>query len=145
MAENHDKVRILTVVPEEMQGEIRRQISAFGMSPVFVSRATELGHFVRSGEVYQIALLPAVLPDMDWWTVWGELALLNPRPAILVYAHSASFQLWSGVLEAGGYDVIVEPFTDEKLKEALLRAAESFKRRALNDVKDGGGDSAGEE
>src|SRR5882762_4589992 len=95
VAENHDKVRILTVVPEEMQGEIRRQISAFGMSPVFVSRATELGHFVRSGEVYQIALLPAVLPDMDWWTVWGELALLNPRPAILVYAHSASFQLWS--------------------------------------------------
>jgi hypothetical protein len=32
----------------------------------------------------------------------GELALLTPRPAILVYAHTASFQLWPGVLEAAG-------------------------------------------
>jgi CheY-like chemotaxis protein len=144
VAENHGKVRMLAVVPEEMQEGIRRQLSSLGMSPVFVSRAAELGHFVRSGEVYQIALLPAVLPDLDWWTVWGELALLNPRPAILVYAHSASFQLWSGVLEVGGYDVIVEPFTDEKLKEALLRAAESFEQRALNDIGNGGGDGAGD-
>jgi CheY-like chemotaxis protein len=140
VAENHSNVRILAVVPEEMQGGIRRQLSEFGMSPVFVSRATELGQYVRSGEVYQIALLPAAFPEMDWWNVWGELALLNPKPAILVYAHSASFQLWSGVLEAGGYDVIVEPFTDEKLKEAVLRAAKSFEQRALNNIGDGAGD-----
>ena len=50
--------------------------------------------------------------------------MLRPKPAILVYAHAANFQLWSGVLEAGGYDVIVEPLTDEKLMEALLRASE---------------------
>jgi CheY-like chemotaxis protein len=144
VVEIHDKVRILAVVAAEMQDGIRRQLSSLGMSPVFVSRAAELGHFVRSGEVYQIALLPAVLPDTDWWTVWGELALLNPRPAILVYAHSASFQLWSGVLEAGGYDVIVEPFTDKNLKEALMRAVKSFEQRALNDIGNDVGNGAGD-
>jgi CheY-like chemotaxis protein len=111
------------------------------MSPVFVSRATELGDLARSGEIYQVALLPASLPDMDWWTLWGELALFNRRPAILVYAHTASFQLWSGVLEAGCYDVIVEPFTDEKLKEVLLSAADSFDKRAS----DGAGERTCEE
>ncbi len=131
VAEKLKEVRVLAVVATEMQGEIRHQLNSLGMSPVLVSRATEFAHVVRSGEIYQVALLPAALPDTDWWAIWGELALLNPRPAILVYAHTASFQLWSGVLEAGGYDVIVEPFTDEKLKEAVLRAAESFEERPL--------------
>ena len=129
MVENHDKVRILAVLTSDIEGKIRRQLNSLDMSPIFISRADELGHYVRNGEVYQVALLPASLPDMDWWTIWGDLALLNHRPAILVYAHTASFQLWSGVLEAGGYDVIVEPFTLEKLKEAVLRAARSFEQQ----------------
>jgi DNA-binding NtrC family response regulator len=129
MVENHGKVRILAVLSSDMEGDIRRQLSLLDLFPTFINRADELGHFVRNGEIYQVALLPAHLPDMDWWTIWGELALLNRRPAILVYAHTATFQLWSGVLEAGGYDVIVEPFTREKLKEAVLRAAESFEQQ----------------
>ncbi len=78
---------------------------------------------------YHVALLPAVLPDNGWWSLWGEIALLNPRPEILVYAHEATFQLWSGVLEIGGYDVIEEPFAEEKLQRAVTRAAHSFEER----------------
>jgi DNA-binding NtrC family response regulator len=130
----HDKVRVLAVLASDTHGEIRRQLNSLDVSPIFISRADELGHFVRNGEIYQVALLPASLPDMDWWTIWGELALLDHRPAILVYAHTATFQLWSGVLEAGGYDVVVEPFTQEKLKEAVLRAAKNFEQqRDLDD------------
>jgi DNA-binding NtrC family response regulator len=122
-------VRILAIVSPEAMGELRRQLLAMDMTTVFINRITELAQVVRNGEIYQVALLPAALPDTDWWAMWGELALLNPRPAILVYAHTASFQLWSGVLEAGGYDVIVAPFTDRKLKEAVLRAAGNFEER----------------
>ncbi len=126
MVENRQEVRVLAVLSSDMQGEIRRQLNSLGLSPTFVSRADELGRFLRNGEIYQVALLPAALSDTDWWTIWGELAVLSRKPAVLVYAHTASFQLWSGVLDAGGYDVIVEPFTREKLKEAVLRAARSF-------------------
>jgi hypothetical protein len=129
VTENPEQVRILALVAAPMQDEIRRQLTSFGMLPVLVSRAPELAHFVRNGETYQVALLPAAL-DADWWSIWGEIALLNPRPAILVYAHAATFQLWSGVLEAGGYDIIVEPLTDEKLRKAVLRAAASFQERS---------------
>jgi hypothetical protein len=38
-------------------------------------------------------------------SVWGALALLKARPAILVFAREATFQLWSDVLELGGSDV----------------------------------------
>ena len=127
MAENHDNVRILAVVSSDFEGQIQRHLSSPDMSAVFVSRAEELGHLVRNGEVYEVALLPAALPEgIDWWTIWGELAHLTRRPAILVYAQSANFHLWAEVLDAGGYDVVAEPFNRETLREAVLRAAWSF-------------------
>lgn len=129
MVENLKKIRIIALLSSDQEGRLRNQLELFGMSLTSVNHADELGHFVRNGECYQVALLPACLHDMDWWTIWGELGLLDQRPAILVYSPTASFQLWSGVLEAGGYDVLVEPISDERLKEALLRAAESFEQQ----------------
>jgi len=127
MTENASGLRILAVASGKLQEEFRRQILSFGMTPVLVNSAVQLGTHIRAGEEYQVVLLPASLPNTeDWWAIWGDVKMLNPKPAILVYAHTATFQLWSGVLEAGGHDVIVEPFTDDKLKEALLRAAEGF-------------------
>ena len=120
------QIRVLAVAAEATQDKLHRQISSFGMIPVVVTRALDLAPHIRTGEKYEVVLLPASLPSTeDWWTIWGDVAMLRPKPAILVYAHTATFQLWSGVLEAGGYDVIVEPLTDEKLLEALVRAAEA--------------------
>lgn len=80
----------------------------------------------------RFSAITATFSDADWWELWGTLRLLNRRQAILVYAHEATFQLWSGVLESGGDDVIVEPFSDEELQGAVLRAADSFEERASN-------------
>jgi hypothetical protein len=125
--ESSGNIRVLAVVGAERQEEVRRQILSFGMVPVLVSRASQLTPLLTAGEAFQVALLPASLPRTeDWWAIWGELSMLTPKPAILVYAPTATFQLWSGVLEAGGHDVIVEPLTDARLKDALLRAAESY-------------------
>jgi len=127
------EVRLLALAPLQMQGQIRRQLAPLGVTIDFVSRAAEVSHLVLNRALYQVALLPAVLPDNGWWSLWGEIAVLNPRPEILVYAHCASFQLWSGVLEMGGYDVIVEPFTDDELQQAVTRAAQSFTERLAHE------------
>jgi DNA-binding NtrC family response regulator len=116
-----------------MQGQLRRQLAPLGAGLVFIERASDLSSITRNRDSYHVALLPAALPNNDWWALWGAISLLTPRPALLVYAHAASFQLWSGVLEAGGYDVIVEPFTDQEIQQAVLRAAESFEERRQNE------------
>jgi DNA-binding NtrC family response regulator len=126
------QVRILALVPAEMQPQIRRQLASLGVAIDFITKAAEVSHLALSQHSYHVALLPAVLPDNGWWSLWGQIALLNPRPEILVYAHTATFQLWSGVLEIGGYDVIVEPFTDEELQRAVTRAAHSFEERRFD-------------
>jgi hypothetical protein len=129
MAQEATQIRVLVIAAGDMETKLHRQISSFGMFPVLVNSAVHLAAHIRAGEEYQVVLLPASLPTTeDWWAIWGDLAMLSPKPAILVYAHTATFQLWSGVLEAGGYDVIVEPLTDEKLREALLRAVEGVGR-----------------
>jgi DNA-binding NtrC family response regulator len=127
------EIRILAMVPVERQGQIRRQLAPLGVTIDFISKAAELSHLALSHTSYHVALLPAALPDNGWWSLWGEMALLNPRPEILVYAHTASFQLWSGVLEVGGYDVIVEPLTDDELRQAVTRAANSFMDRCSHE------------
>jgi DNA-binding NtrC family response regulator len=125
MANKAGQIRILAVSAADLQEKLHRQISSFGMVPVVVQSAAQLAACIRAGEEFQVVLLPASLPNTeDWWAMWGDVATLSPKPAILVYAHTATFQLWSGVLEAGGYDVIVEPLSDDKLKDALLRAVE---------------------
>ena len=132
--DKNSEVRLLALAPLQMQGQIRRQLAPLGVTIDFVSRAAEVSHLVLNRALYQVALLPAVLPDNGWWSLWGEIAVLNPRPEILVYAHSASFRLWSGVLEMGGYDVIAEPFTEDELQQAVSRAAQSFAERRAHEL-----------
>ena len=125
-------VRMLALAPVEVQGQIRRHLASLGVSIDFITRAAEVSHLALSQNSYHVALLPAVLPANGWWALWGKITLLNPRPEILVYAHAATFQLWSGVLEIGGYDVIEEPFTEEELQSAVTRAAHSFEERRFD-------------
>ena len=127
--EQNLEIRVLAMVSVERQGQIRRQLAPLGVIIDFISKAAELSHLALSHTSYHVALLPAALPDNGWWALWGEMALLNPRPEILLYAETASFQLWSGVLEIGGYDVIVEPLNDDELQQAVTRAARSFAER----------------
>jgi hypothetical protein len=133
VTEKPEELRILALVPQEKQEQVGRQVASLGAKIDFVNNASELSHLALTRNSYHVALLPAALPDNGWWSLWGELAVLHPRPEILVYAPMASFRLWSGVLEMGGYDVIVEPFTDEDLQRAILRAATSFKERCLTE------------
>lgn len=122
-------VRMLALAPVEMQGQIRRHLASHGVSIDFITKVAEITQLVLGQRSYHVALVPAVVPDNGWWSLWGEIVLLNPRPEILVYAHQTTFQLWSGVLELGGYDVIEEPFAEEELQSAVSRAAHSFEER----------------
>ena len=124
-----ERVSILAVWLSGGYLKLRNELQSLDMDTSFVERIEQFGQLVRNGQTYDVALLPASLPDMDWWSVWGELALLDQRPAILVYTHTSSFNLWSGVLEAGCYDVLAAPFTHERVEESLLRAARSFQQQ----------------
>ena len=126
-------LRILLVIPAERRREITRQLRPLNAELVFADPCGHTEDGIKEDDIFQVALLPATLKDTAWWKLWGVLGLLNKRPAMLVYAREATFQLWSGVLESGGYDVIVEPFSDAEIRNAVRRAAENFEERLSND------------
>ena len=125
-------LRILLVMPADRRREITRQLLPLNAKLVFADPSGETEERIKEDDVFQVAILPATLTDTAWWKLWGVLGLLNKRPAILVYAREATFQLWSGVLESGGYDVVVEPFSDAEIRNAVRRAAESFEAPSSN-------------
>ena len=125
-------INVLALVPYEMQslmGALERAVSG---KLTTCARTDEFIQCSRDRS-YSVTLLPDSLPTHEWWSVWGQLTTMDPQPSILVYALSSDFQMWSGVLETGGYDVITAPFSEAKLREAITSAAEYFEQRSLED------------
>jgi len=136
VTQKHSELRVLVVGQAHVQTEFQRQLADLHAAFLFVSRTSDLSQLVRNQELIHVVVLPTALQKLDWWTLWNEICLLSPRPALLVYTHTASFQLWSSVLESGGYDVIVEPFTEEELQGAVLRAARSLEDESQDEFRD---------
>ncbi len=122
-------VRILAVISKQLQQALLQQLAPLKMTVVCAERALEVGQLVSQGAVFQVAMLPAASSHAEWWALWGELCQIDPRPEILVYTQATSFQLWTGVLDMGGFDVIVQPFSDIEIQGAVQRAIQSFEAR----------------
>jgi DNA-binding NtrC family response regulator len=116
-----------------MRARLSRQLAPLDIRIVYAGAAAEIAR-LNPEDIFEVALVPAILSNTEWWALWGAICLMNCRPSILVYTRNPSFELWTGVLEMGGYDVIVEPFTDEQIQEAILRAAQNFRERLVNNT-----------
>ena len=136
MTQKHSELRVLVAGPPHIQAEFQRQLADLHVAFVFVCRTSDLSQLVRDQELVHVVVLPTALQKVGWWALWNEICMLNPCPALLLYTHTASFELWSSVLESGGYDVIVEPFTDEELQGAVLRAARSLEDESQDESRD---------
>ncbi|QNI33559.1 hypothetical protein H7849_06340 [Alloacidobacterium dinghuense] len=134
MDERQNEIRILAVVSDEIWITIARQLAPLHPKIERAARAAGVARLVNDGKTFEVAILPAELPNAEWWAVWGEISSINPCPAILVYTRSATFELWTSVLDLGGYDLIVEPFSDQEIQEAVHRAAQSFRDRLESDA-----------
>jgi DNA-binding NtrC family response regulator len=123
-------VQVLAVIPDRLRPALLKQLAPLKVTVVCVDRGLEIARRINEGAAFEVALLPASYSRPEWWALWGELCLIDPRPEILVYAEANTFQLWTGVLDMGGFDVIVEPFSALEIQGAVLRAIQSFKRKA---------------
>jgi DNA-binding NtrC family response regulator len=121
---------ILALVPYGMQDAMRNLEQAAAGSLTACASTDELAEKSQEN-TFAVALVPAGgLPPEEWWSVWGLVSSMDPRPAILVYAEKSDFSMWAGALDAGAFDLIVAPFTVEKLREAILSAAREFAQRS---------------
>jgi FixJ family two-component response regulator len=119
---------VLALIPYDMQPSMRHLANAVVGVLTICDNADDFAQHSRQ-KIYAVALIPASLPTQEWWTLWGLLSTMEPQPSILVYTLSSDFPMWSAVLEAGGFDVLVAPFTEVNLRTAVESATNYFYRR----------------
>ncbi len=127
-------IQVLAMAPIELQESLVSQLNLSRIAVTFIQQVDELRALVREGRAYDVALLPADTCDTNWWQLWGELNLLAKRPAILVYAQRCDFELWSSVIESGGYDIVSLPLERRILVRAIVQAASTSAWRAAVDL-----------
>lgn len=125
---------VLALMSPEMRLIFEQRLAPVHIDITFVRKVVELLALIRDGWTFSVILLPASLPDDEQWAVWGDLALLMPRPEVVIYTRTANFDLWSGVLELGGHDVLAEPFSAEDVQRTVLGAKQAFEQRQAQEV-----------
>jgi FixJ family two-component response regulator len=114
---------ILALVPLSMEADMEALPAAVGAG---LKRVTSSAEFMEAcvETTYAVVLLPASDFELkQWWSIWGCVYSMERRPAILVYTIHGDFGMWSSLLDAGVYDLIVAPFTEEKLRLSFQEAA----------------------
>jgi FixJ family two-component response regulator len=122
---------VLALIPYDMQRSMRHLVNVVVGVLTICDNADDFAQHSRQ-KIYAVALIPASLPTQEWWTLWGLLSTMEPQPSILVYTLSSDFPMWSAVLEAGGFDVLVAPFTEVNLRTAVESATNYFYQRLTN-------------
>jgi DNA-binding NtrC family response regulator len=128
---------VLALVPVQMQ-EYLHELEVAGEGNI--RRATSIAEFdsASAEQSFAVALIPATgFAPEEWWSIWGRLNMMEPPPSILVYALHSDFEMWSSVLNAGGFDIIVAPFTAAKLRDGIQAALLHFKDQARNRLQGG--------
>lgn len=123
------EIAILIVLAGELRTQIKARLEPLALSAYFAESMMDLNELLREGKAFQVAVVPATLSQISWWELCSILASFKVKPELLIYSPAVDFQLWAGVLDAGGFDVITEAISSEQLRIAILGAVETFKSR----------------
>jgi DNA-binding NtrC family response regulator len=73
-------------------------------------------------EKYGAVVTEASLPDGDWKDVMTAVAEASAASTVVVTHAFADARFWADVLEAGGYDVLAQPFYCSEVQRIISNA-----------------------
>lgn len=86
-----------------------------------VQSCREAQRFLRRHRV-PLVICKRDLPDGSWRNVLGSLTALTDPPFLIVTSRLADEDLWLEVLDAGGYDVMTEPWDELETRRTIAQA-----------------------
>ena len=76
--------------------------------------------------VIHVVIARSEFPGWDWKQVLHKLKYRKKPPQLIVTSRTADEQLWSEVLNCGGYDVLTEPFRRDEVERVVAAARRHF-------------------
>lgn len=83
------------------------------------SSCEEAAGLLRCIEHISLVLTDPGLPDGGWFDVVNLVDDLRPDAKVVVCARVPDERLWVQVLQAGGFDVLVEPYQETEVQRIL--------------------------
>ena len=95
------------------------------------STCEEVARMLRDDPNIGLVLTDLCLPDGNWFDILTLVSDLHPGANVVVCARLADELLWNKVLEAGGFDVLVEPYETNEVSRILLSAIKPLRQYQL--------------
>jgi DNA-binding response OmpR family regulator len=70
-----------------------------------------------------VMICDQILADGDWRDLLSDLKDLQDSPPLIVSSRLADDRLWAEVLNLGGYDLLIKPFTAAEVSRVVRMAA----------------------
>ena len=109
----------LVVMPQERRSRLIAQLSGIHANVLTASSCGEAVDVLRVDPEVRIVLTDLTLPDGSWFDVLNRVGDMNPGAEVVVCARLADERLWTQVLGAGGFDVLVEPYQAGEVKRIV--------------------------
>lgn len=77
----------------------------------------------------QVVIASCEVGEWNWKRVLDNLRGREPQPQLIVTSRTADEQLWSEVLNCGGYDVLPQPFQRDEIERVVASARRQYDRR----------------
>ncbi len=115
-------VTALVVMPQERRSILLDHLRGIPARVLTASSCSELGDVLRKSPAVSLVLTDLALPDGSWFDVLNRVSDTRTDAEVVVCARLADERLWTQVLEAGGFDLLVEPYEVAELHRILDRA-----------------------
>ncbi len=126
-----NEVTALVVMSPERRSPLIDHLVALDVHILTASSCGEAAERLHDEPAVRLVLTDLALPDGSWFDVLNRVGDLSATVAVVVCARVADERLWTQVLEAGGFDVLVEPYQDREVHRILAAAASGRASRHL--------------
>jgi DNA-binding NtrC family response regulator len=117
------QVTALLVMPEERHSRLVRCLSGLDANVLTAQSCGEAAQLLRDEPDVCVVLTDLCLPDGSWFDVLNRVGDEHREAKVVVCARVADERLWTQVLEAGGFDVLVEPYQAREVLRIVTAAA----------------------
>ena len=122
-------VRVIAMLSRVLEDTLRMHLEELEVHLDVAHSTTMLSHMTQGNPIYEVAIVPANPPSGEWLQICHVLGALKPSPSILVSLRDDTFSAWTKVLDAGGFGLLLEPYTSEGLLVAIQGAVKHFRGR----------------
>ena len=141
----HLKVAVLLIMGRERRSCLFGELETCGVEILTACDCAEGGRILDAHTSVQVVFTDTLLPDGDWRTTLETAAQSDASPEVVVCAPvGVPRRLWAEALEAGAYDVLMEPFGQGEVRRVVDAAAAKSYMRSLPPAREVGSRAAPE-